>query len=56
MGLGVRLQFRHFVPDAVDFLLDRESIEARKRQAQQKADAPLENIEGITKGAVDLLL
>lgn len=38
-------------------LLDRESVEAPKRQAQaqQGADASVENIESIMKSAVDSL-
>jgi len=51
----VRVQFRHFLPNAVDFLLDREFVEARKRQAQQKADTSVKDIEGITKSTVDLV-
>ena len=52
LSLNARLQLGDFFPDLVDFLLDREFIEARKGQAQQQADAAIEYVEGIAKSTV----
>jgi hypothetical protein len=47
---NARLQLRHCFSNLLDFLLDRQFIETRKRQAQQQANSAIENVEGITKG------
>ncbi len=41
--------------DVIKFLVDRQSIEARKWQAQEKADSTFEDHEGIAEGFFNLL-
>ena len=43
---------RSLVPDLVEFLLEREIVEAGKRQAQKQADSAIEQEESFAKGAL----
>jgi len=41
--------------DLIDFFLDRQFVQAGKRQAEEQADSSFEKQVGITKSTLDLL-
>jgi hypothetical protein len=44
-----------FVPDAVDFFLNGELVQAGKRQTQKQTDSPVESDECLSERLFDLL-